>query len=896
MNKNKINNEFLEKIHNSYLDSPNSVDPSWRKFFSPEKYHNDVNVIQQVPKISESINSTYLLKAMDLLRSYRVNGYLNANLDPIGVLKVPNIIDLNPNTHGLEDLSATITLDGNLNLNETTISEMIELLKKVYCGSIGIQYMHLENLEERRWIQEKFEKNINWRENFSAEIKKFIIKTLIKAEDLEDFIHLKFKGAKRFSIEGAETTIIAMEAIIEEAAKNNTEEIVIGMAHRGRLNFLTNVLGKKYRALFSEFYGNFPEFLKSSGDVKYHLGTSCDRQTISGKDIHLSLNSNPSHLEAVNPVVLGKVRAKQDAGRSTMAVLLHGDASFSGQGVVYESMILEELEDYRTGGAIHLIINNQIGFTTSPNCASNSPFPSFIGKAFDAPIFHVNGDDPEAVMHASSIATEFRNTFKKDVIIDIVSYRRYGHNEGDEPRFTQPKMYNHIDSHEKVTAIYGTQLIQDGVISRETLIESKATFKRILDFEFEESKHYKSDKKDWFESEWAGFEIKAESKHPKRGTGVEKSLLKSISEQLTALPDDFNANNKVVRVLEERKKAIMSGQGINWGNAEALAFATLLQEDVNIRLAGQDCKRGTFSHRHAVLVDQDNEDNFIPLNSIAEAKILIVNSPLSEYAALGFEYGYSSVNPQNLAMWEAQFGDFANGAQIIIDQFISSAESKWLRASGIVLLLPHGYEGQGPEHSSARLERFLQLCGDNNMQIVNCTTPANYFHILRRQVSGNIRKPLIIFTPKSLLRHKLAVSNISDFTENTFFQEIIVNNVETNNIRKIIFCSGKVYYDLLETKEKENIKDVLIIRVEQIHPFPEEDVLKEINKFPDAKLVWCQEEPKNMGAWFFVHPIIEILSNKKMVYAGREQSASPATGYLKVHNDQQEELIREALS
>lgn len=887
MNQNKINSELLERIRNSYLDSPNSVDPSWRRFFSPEKIHGEVKAMHK-----QSFDES-MLKIMDLLRAYRVNGYLNANLDPIGVLNIPLISELDP----IIDPNKVVNLNGLLGLGNATIAEAIELLKKIYCGSIGVQYMHLEKEEERLWIQKRFEEDINWRDSISAEVKRFIIKTLIKAEDLEDFIHLKFKGAKRFSIEGSESTIVGMEAIIEVAAQAGIEEIVIGMAHRGRLNFLTNILGKKYRALFSEFYGIYPEFLQASGDVKYHLGTSCDRKSMSGGDIHLSLNSNPSHLEAVNPVVQGKVRAKRDEGKNTMAVLVHGDASFSGQGVVYESMVLEGVTDYTVGGAMHIIINNQVGFTTNPDSGRGSIYPSFIGKAFDVPIFHVNGDDPEAVMHVSTIATEFRNTFKKDVIIDIVAYRRYGHNEGDEPRFTQPKMYKNIDSHERVGVTYGKQLIEQGVLTSEVLVESKGTFRRILDIEFEESKNYKSEKKDWFEGQWAGYEIQAESKHPRLDTGVVNRALVSISEQLALIPDGFKANSKVVRLLEERKKAIDAGYGINWGNAEALAFATLLQEGVNIRLAGQDCKRGTFSHRHAVLFDQENESQFVPLNTIADAKITVINSPLSEYAALGFEYGYSSVNPQNLILWEAQFGDFANGAQIMIDQFISSAETKWFRASGLVMLLPHGYEGQGPEHSSARIERFLQLCGENNMQIVNCTTPANYFHILRRQVSGNIRKPLVVFTPKSLLRHKLAVSNLSDFTEGTYFQEVIIDAVESpENIRKIVFCSGKVYYDLLEAKRKSGINDVHMIRIEQIYPFPEAEILREINRFPDAELVWCQEEPKNMGAWFFVNPILEMLSNEKIIYAGREQSASPATGYLKVHTDQQERLLAAALS
>lgn len=977
-----IDKDLLNSVYKMYLDSPNSVDPTWRAYFSPGKSSVEIKHQAPVPgyahanyasgqtkeQSEEEQNLVWNLKSLNLLRAYREKGYLRADLDPLN-LNINNINNINKHDDqagkvGIPELEASFH---GMQEDDSAV-ELMNSLKQVYCGKIGYQFMHINNLTEQKWLQEKIESKTESSQaeaSLSPTIKKIILETLVKAEGLEEFIHVKFKGAKRFSLEGGETAVVAAEAVIEIAANNGINEIVIGMAHRGRLNFLTNILKKKYRALFAGFQGkaSYPDSIKISGDVKYHLGAACQRKTIFGNnsngnnninninnDIYLSLTPNPSHLEAVNPVILGQVRAKQDAGQTkAMALLIHGDASFSGQGVVYESMLMEGLKDYKIEGTVHIIINNQVGFTADPKEGRGLIFPSFIGASLDIPIFHVNGDDPEAVMQVSALATEFRNIFKKDVIIDLICYRRYGHNEGDEPRFTQPLMYKIIDEHPTITEIYSKKLIQGNVISAEGASKLHDDFKQLLEEELKAAESYVPKQEGLFEEKWQDFSIlnnpdifiAAKSVNGKLETGVALPVLKELSQELCALPADFMPNDKIVRLLAQREAAVQAEEHIDWGNAEALAFGSLLQDGSFIRLAGQDSRRGTFSHRHAVLVDQEKGNCYTPLNNIRgakgaskrePAKITVVNSLLSEYAALGYEYGYSLVDPNNLVLWEGQFGDFVNGAQIIIDQFISAAEQKWLKSSSLVMLLPHAYEGQGPEHSSARLERFLQLAADFNMYIANCSTPANYFHILRRQMAGHIRKPLVLLTPKSLLRHKLAVSKLEDFQIGTYFKEIIVDDRtdridsaasgvkqdnKTHKIRKIILCSGKVYYDLLQYKnatvpgirEKD---DILLIRIEQLYPFPAQELLVELNKYSqvdsqiDSKdklgnqetfqLIWCQEEPKNMGAWFFIKPIIEDLCQRKITYVGRKEAASPATGYAKAHEEEQQALIKEALS
>jgi len=691
------------------------------------------------------------------------------------------------------------------------------------------------------------------------------------------------------------------------------KEVVIAMAHRGRLNLLYNILNKPFRAIISEFLGNQanPEEAGGSGDVKYHMGASADRE-FDGNNVHLSLQPNPSHLEVVAPVVIGRVRAKQNQHNDTndrssvLGIVLHGDAAFAGQGVVAETFDFSGLRGYRTGGTIHIVVNNQIGFTTSPNYSRSSPYCTDVAKMVMAPIMHINGDDPEAVIHASRIATEFRQKFACDVVLDIISYRRYGHNEGDEPAFTQPIMYKKIGSHDSISTIYGKKLVNEGILTNQQAKDEVDNHNQFLEKEFQAGANYKPNKADWLEGQWAN--LRAAHGDDRRGeTSVSTDDLKLIGNAITTIPENIQVNKKLTRIVEARKKAIDTGEGIDWSTAEHLAFGSLLLEGHPVRLSGQDSCRGTFSQRHAVFVDQVKEERYTPLNNIKENQesFEVIDSPLSEASVLGFEYGYSLTEPTALVMWEAQFGDFANGAQVIVDQFISSGEAKWLRMSGLVMLLPHGYEGQGPEHSSARLERYLQLCGEDNMQVLNCSTPANYFHALRRQLKRDFRKPLIIMTPKSLLRNKMCVSKLSDMAEQTAFRRVIKDpdlNLKDKNIKKVVICSGKVFYNLYEEREKRKLENVKILRLEQIYPFPHRTLKEELSKTPDAEVVWCQEEPKNMGSWFFVDRKIEdvLMSYKgkflRPTYAGREEAASPATGSLSRHNKEQADLVNEALA
>jgi 2-oxoglutarate dehydrogenase E1 component len=865
------------------------------------------------------------VRALMLIRAYRIRGHFFAKLDPLGIEAPRDREELDPRTYGFveADFDRKIFLDHVLGLEYGTLREIVAICERTYCQTLGVEFMHITNAAQKSWIQERIEgpdKEIS----FTREGRRAILNKLVEAEGFEKFCDLKFTGTKRFGLDGAESLIPALEQIIKRGGNLGVKEIVLGMPHRGRLNVLTQVMGKPHRALFHEFKGGSanPDAVEGSGDVKYHLGASSDRE-FDGNRIHLSLTANPSHLEIVDPVVLGKVRAKQDQHGdppdmriSVLPMLMHGDAAFAGQGVVAECFSLSDLKGYRTGGSLHFIVNNQIGFTTYPRYSRSSPYPSDVAKMIDAPIFHVNGDDPEAVVFAAKVAIEFRQKFHKPVVIDMFCYRRHGHNEGDEPAFTQPVMYKSIGSHASTLEIYAKRLIADGVMTEGEVEKAKADWRARLDAELEAGSGYKPNKADWLDGKWAGFKSADQEEDARRGvTGVDVSILKDIGRKITKVPDGFRVHRTIQRFLENRAKAIDNGVGIDWATGEALAFCTLLQEGHHVRLSGQDSERGTFSQRHSVLIDQEDESRYTPFNHLGhdQGHYEVINSLLSEEAVLGFEYGYSLAEPKALAMWEAQFGDFANGAQVVFDQFISSGERKWLRMSGLVCLLPHGYEGQGPEHSSARLERFLQMCAEDNMQVVYPTTPANYFHVLRRQLHREIRKPLILMTPKSLLRHKRAVSRLDELGHDTTFHRILYDDaqmlpdekiklVTDDKIRRVVLCSGKVYYDLYEEREKRGIDDIYLLRVEQLYPVPLKALVHELGRFKNAEVVWCQEEPRNMGAWHFIEPYLEwVLNqihapNRRPRYAGRAASAATATGLMSKHLAQLKAMLDEALN
>jgi 2-oxoglutarate dehydrogenase E1 component len=883
----------------------------------PKKEVHSNGSVKNVISENNLQNNIDSIKAVELIRAYRLRGHLLAKLDPLGLKKTEYLEELHPEYYGFKksDYKREIFLNGVTNKKYSNINEILTFLNNTYCGPIGYEYMHISNPEERIWLRRRIEEDEN-EIKFTKNGKEAILNKLIQAEGFEKFLATKYVGTKRFGLDGAESLIPALEQIIKIGGQSQIKEVKIGMSHRGRLNVLANVLQKSYKRIFNEFAGEFSSSSnEGAGDVKYHLGASSNRE-FDGNPVHVSLTDNPSHLEAVNPVVLGQTRAKQFFHKDTernkvIPILIHGDAAFAGQGIVAECFAMSGLPGHNTGGTIHIIVNNQIGFTTSPRFARSSPYPSDVAKMVDAPILHVNGDDPEAVIYATRIATEFRLKFNRDVVVDLICYRRFGHNEGDEPSFTQPLMYEKIRSHPTTLKLYGQKLTQEQIFTEEGVNQKIKTFKDLLDDQFKTAKDYKP-KIEWFEGTWSRY--KPEKGKDKRGvTGVDKEIIKSISDRINVIPSEINPHKTVAKVFDLRKKSIDTEKNIDWATAESLAFATLLKEGYPVRLVGQDSGRGTFSQRHSVLRNQSDNSRYIPLNHISEGqkKYEIVDSFLSELAVLGFEYGYSLVEPNTLTLWEAQFGDFANGAQIIIDQFISSGERKWSRASGIVMLLPHGYEGQGPEHSSARLERFLQLCSNDNMQVMNCTTPANYFHALRRQMKRDFRKPLIMMTPKSLLRNKYCVSDLEDFSKNNSFHRVLWDHAidpktegfiklkNSSKIRKVILCSGKVYFDLLEAREKLKIDDVILYRIEQLYPFPAKTLVKELKPYAkSATFHWCQEEPKNMGAWFSVRDYIEWTldnikaNNKQISYIGRSPDASPATGYAKRHISQQQEIIK----
>ncbi|WP_048861975.1 2-oxoglutarate dehydrogenase E1 component, partial [Acidisphaera rubrifaciens] len=867
---------------------------------------------------AEQVRSAVIdsIRALMVIRTYRVRGHLEARLDPLGLQTPKPHPELDPKSYGFTDadMDRPIFIDNVLGRESATMREIVQILRATYCDAIGVEFMHIQDPDQKAWIQRKIE-GAPWRGQFKAADKERILRQLTEAEGFEVFCQKRYVGTKRFGLEGGEVTLPAVQAIIRTAVDAGVQEVVIGMPHRGRLNTLVNVVKKPFTALFSEFGGESfkPDDVQGSGDVKYHLGTSADVQ-INGHKVHLSLQPNPSHLEAVDPVVIGKVRARQDTDgdtrdrRSIMGLLMHGDAAFAGQGLVYETLAMSQLIGYRTGGTIHIVVNNQIGFTTVPAHAYSGLYCTDVAKSIQAPILHVNGDDPEAVVFCAQMAAEFRMRFATDIVLDIVCYRRHGHNETDEPAFTQPIMYRAIREHKTTRTLYAERLAREGAVSAEAAAAMWDQFQQTLDAAYQGAKGYKVNKADWLEGHWAGLkQAGEEEEHEDHSTSVGTAILREVGAALARVPEGFAVNPKIARQLEAKHAMIESGEGIDWATGEALAFGTLLVEGHRVRLSGEDCQRGTFSQRHAVLIDQETQHEYVPLNNIlqGQAKIEIYNSLLSEAGVLGFEYGYSLADPKTLVLWEAQFGDFANGAQVIIDQFLASGESKWLRMSGLTLLLPHGYEGQGPEHSSARLERYLQLCAERNMQVCNITTPANYFHALRRQLKRNFRKPLVIMTPKSLLRHKLAVSKLSDMAEDTGFMLVIpeVDQIAPpESVRRVVLCSGKVYYDLLTERRERGIDNVAILRIEQLYPFPERTIGRLLAPYRNAEIVWCQEEPANMGAWNFVDRAIEqALARaetraRRPRYVGRKAAASPATGLARVHNAEQIELVTRALA
>ncbi|MGR3760450.1 2-oxoglutarate dehydrogenase E1 component [Roseobacteraceae bacterium NS-SX3] len=963
------NAEYLEQLYAQYADDPNAVDAAWAEFFRqmgdadlevkaeaqgpswarpdwPPVPADDLTgaltgewpapaeakaagdkikakAAEKGVEISDKEVQRAVLdsiRALMLIRAYRIRGHLAADLDPLGMRAPEPHPELDPRTYGFTeaDMDRPVFIDNVLGLQVATMRQIVGIVKRTYCGTFALQYMHISDPEQSAWLKERIE-GYDKEIRFTREGRKAILNKMVEAEGFEKFLHVKYTGTKRFGLDGGESLIPAMEQIIKRGGALGVEDIVIGMPHRGRLNILANVMQKPYRAIFNEFQGGSfkPEDVDGSGDVKYHLGASSDRE-FDGNTVHLSLTANPSHLEAVNPVVLGKVRAKQDQlgdkeRTRVLPILLHGDAAFAGQGVVAECFALSGLRGHRTGGTMHIVVNNQIGFTTAPHFSRSSPYPTDNALVVEAPIFHVNGDDPEAVVHAAKVATEFRQKFHKDVVIDMFCYRRFGHNEGDEPMFTNPLMYKKIKGHKTTLSLYTERLVKDGLIPEGEIEDMKAAFQAQLNEEFEAGKDYKPNKADWLDGRWSHLD-KQDADYQRGATAVTPETMAEVGKALTTLPEGFPVHRTVKRFLDARAKMFETGENIDWATGEALAFGSLMTEGYPVRLAGQDATRGTFSQRHSGIINQETEERYYPLNNIrpGQSQYEVIDSALSEYAVLGFEYGYSLAEPNALTLWEAQFGDFANGAQIMFDQFISSGESKWLRMSGLVCLLPHGFEGQGPEHSSARLERFLQMCGQDNWIVANCTTPANYFHILRRQLHRTFRKPLVLMTPKSLLRHKLAVSKAEDFTTGSSFHRVLWDDAQKGNsdtklvaddkIKRVVMCSGKVYFDLLEERDARGIDDIYLMRIEQFYPFPAHSLINELDRFKQAEMVWCQEEPKNQGAWTFIEPNIEWALTRigakhtRPAYVGRATSASPATGLASEHKAQQQALVNEALS
>lgn len=957
---------YLEQMQAQYADNPASVDPSWRAYFDAlgedgaNAKHNadgpswkrdswpptpngemtaaltgdwgdaaplaEKKIATKQPELSrDEVRQAAKdsLHALMLIRAYRVRGHLIADLDPLGLRKQGTHPELNPETYGFGagDRDRDIYIDGVLGLEYATINQIMEIVTRTYCSTIGVQFMHISNPEEKAWIQERIE-GPDKQVSFSKQGRLAILQKMIEGESFEQLIHKRYPGTKRFGLDGGEALLPAMEQIIKRGGQLGLQDINIGMPHRGRLNVMASVMKKPYSAIFYEFLGGVTSGAEDfgSGDVKYHLGVSDDRE-FDGNKVHLSLAPNPSHLEVVAPVVIGKTRAKQQSMSGTyrthnpkrvMAVLLHGDSAFAGQGVVTETFQMSQLTGYRTGGSIHVIVNNQIGFTTTPDEYRSGEYCTDVAFMVQAPIFHVNGDDPEAVVYAARIATEYRQKFGRDVVIDIVCYRRYGHNEGDDPSFTQPIMYKVIDGKPSSRQIYADRLIAQGDLTEAEHKKLVDDFYTFLDAEFDAAKDFESKAPDWLDGVWTGITQPSMDDEKRRGaTGVPLETLKDIGTKITTVPNSVNIHKTLKRIIKARADKVEAGRDIDWGLAEHLAFGSIVLEGHPIRLSGQDTERGTFSQRQSHFIDQVSEEKYTPLNNLSDDQqyYQVLNSHLSEEAVLGFEYGFSTTAPQALTIWEAQFGDFANGAQVMVDQFISSAEQKWLRMSGLVMLLPHGYEGQGPEHSSARLERYLQMCAEDNMQVCNVSTPSNYFHVLRRQLHRNFRKPLIIMAPKSLLRHKRCVSTIEEMAAETFFHRVLWDDaqfrpesletklVEDKKIKRVVICSGKIYYDLLEAREEIGRNDIYLLRVEQFYPYPDDALEIELSRFLQADMVWAQEEPKNMGAWSFIEPLLEETlieigaKNTRARYVGRKAAASTATGIATKHKAEQQAII-----
>ncbi len=904
---NRWNLELIEEYYERWRKDPASVEDSWRFFF--EGFEIGQQGIGSGPPgtAAADLDPARAQAAVTrLIDAYRELGHYLADLDPLGLAP-------RSESHELLDLTAFGLTEADLDrafysrvVNQdggsSTLRELLDALRQTYCGTIGVEFMHIRDTSIRKWLLDRMEPTRN-HPGFDIRKKRRIIYKLNAAELFETFLHRNYVGQKRFSLEGGEMLIPLLDAIIERAGSlGGVREIVMGMPHRGRLNVLANILHKPYGMIFNEFEGSKPESVGGDGDVKYHLGFSAEHVTVDKQKIHLTLTPNPSHLEAVDPVVQGRMRSKQrrfhDEGRRVgLPILIHGDAAFAGQGLVAETLNLSQLPGYRTGGTIHIVVNNQIGFTTAPSDSRSTRYCTDVAKMIEVPIFHVNGEDVEAVVAVAELAIDFRQAFGKDVVIDLVCYRRHGHNEGDEPAFTQPLMYDRIRDRPTVRELYTQRLVSQGDLSAEEAETIAETFEEKLKEVFEEVRHgaVEAAPRYGFSGAWKG--LTERFSFEPIDTGVSFETLRQIADRVVAVPEGFEVNPKLARVLSARHKSVVEKGAVDWGTAEMLAFGSLLWEETPVRLSGQDSRRGTFSQRHSALVDARTGDRYIPLNNLrsGQAQFCVYDSLLSEAAVLGFDYGYSLDEPHMLIMWEAQFGDFANGAQVIIDQFITSAESKWGRASGLVMLLPHGYEGQGPEHSSARLERFLQLCAEENIQVVVPTTPSQYFHLLRRQVRREFRKPLIVMTPKSLLRHKLAVSPVEHLAVG-HFRDVLDDPTVPERARRVLLCSGKIYYDLLARRTELATRDVAIIRVEQLYPWPAEELKSVLDRYPSAReWVWVQEESQNMGAWTFVSTRLQEMLGRPIAYVGRDASASPATGSKVVHDREQAEIVEAAV-
>lgn len=914
---------YIEDLFDLYLEDPEKIDTSWRYFFEGLELGETFKKAPafQIPSESpqelqktQSHQITLEAKVAELIHAYRNSGRLIAAIDPLEAPPQSHpLLELSQFGMTSSQLSQTFAAGRLIGLGTASLKDIIERLQAIYCRSVGVEMMHLQNLEERKWLQEALEIH-RFGRKMDPETRKWILNRLIQSESFEKFLHTRYVAQKRFSIEGAESLIPALDCFIEKGAELGAEEFVFGMAHRGRLNVLANIFKKNLEYIFTEFENAYAwDQSLGEGDVKYHMGFSSDYQTRLGRKVHLSLASNPSHLEFVNPVIQGMTRAKQSLRKDTsrsrvIAMTIHGDAAFSGQGVCYETLNLSQLEGYSTGGTIHIVINNQVGFTTDPKDGRSTTYCTDLAKMLEVPIFHVNGDDPESLWSVAELCIEYRQRFKKDAVIDLICYRRYGHNEGDEPAFTQPRLYKKIRSFPSVVHRYTEKLLQEAVVSQDEVDSWHKKYQEELgNAQLLTKKEAPQPFISVFQGRWDQFRRPLEEElFESVSTLVDEKELKKLGQSLNEFPKGFQVNSKLLRLFEARRKAIEEGKGLDWGNAETLAYASLLTEGHSVRISGQDVQRGTFSHRHAVLHDSETGEYYRPLSHLSptQGSFQIHNSLLSETAVLGFEYGYSSSEPNDLVIWEAQFGDFVNSAQVIIDQFISSSESKWQRMSGIVLFLPHGFEGQGPEHSSARLERFLQLCGRNNMVVCNLTRPSQLFHALRRQVLWSFRKPLVIMTPKSLLRHPRAISNLSELS-NENFSEVLLDPVKKpSSISRVLLCSGKIYYDLLQAQQDRGDEKTALIRLEQFYPWPEKKLSETLNRFPKAEICWVQEEPRNMGAWGFVFQqwmgglgeLTHQVKNRAIRYIGRAIGAAPAVGSPKVHAMEQKEIIEKAFS